>query len=67
MGVGEHHRLAADQHGPFVRLVKAGHDLDQRGLAGAVFSDQCVDLPGPEVQGDFREGLYAGKTFCDPF
>ena len=66
MGVGEHHRLAADQHGPLVRPVETGHDLDQRGLTGAVFSDQRVDFSRPELQIDLRKSLHTGETLCDP-
>jgi hypothetical protein len=40
------------QDGPPVRLLQAGDDLDQGGLAGPVLPDQGVDLAGLDVEAD---------------
>ena len=44
--------FAVDQEAAFVRPIKAGHDLDQRRLAGAILADKSVNLPRPDFQRD---------------
>ncbi len=43
-------RLAADQDVPGGRPDRAGENLDERRLAGAIRPHQCVDLAGPHRQ-----------------
>ena len=42
-----------------VRLVDAGHDLDQRRFAGAVLAEQRMHLAGPHVEADVGERAHA--------
>ena len=46
-------RLAGEQDLAAVRLVDAGHDLDQRRLAGAVLAEEGVDLARLEMHIEF--------------
>jgi hypothetical protein len=41
--------------------MDSGEHLGQRGLAAAVLSDQCVNLPYAEGDRDVAEGLDAGE------
>src|SRR5262249_47413533 len=58
-------RLATEEDLPFVRRVDAADDLDQRGFAGAVFSQQRVNLAWPERDRDVSQGHNAGKALGD--
>ena len=49
-GRGEMNDLVADANLARVRAMNAGHDLDQRRLAGAVLAEQRVDLAGAHVE-----------------
>ena len=42
--------LTVDFNGAAVGLVRAGDDLDERGLAGAVFAEQRVDFSCPQIK-----------------
>ena len=44
-----------------VRLVDAGDEVHERGLAGAVLADQRVHLAAPDLEGDVVDGTDAGK------
>ena len=59
------HRCAADADFAFVRLVNAGHDFDQRGLARTIFADQRSDLAGIELERDIVQRPHAGETLGD--
>jgi hypothetical protein len=54
-------RFAIDADLALVRLVDAGQDLDQRGLARPVFADKRGDLAGIEREADVRQRVDAGK------
>src|SRR3546814_17052504 len=47
------------------RLVDAADDLHQRGLAGAVFTADRVNLAAMQVETDVRQRPYAGKFLGD--
>src|SRR5690606_38625975 len=49
----------------FVRLVDAGEDLDQGGLARAVLADERRDLAGVEREAHARKRADAGKALGD--
>ena len=51
--------------GAGITLINAGNDLDQRGLAAAVFTSQAVDLARTDLQRNAVERLDAGKVFLD--
>ena len=44
------HALAVDFNGAAVGLVRAGDDLDERGFARAVFAEQRVNFPRPQIK-----------------
>src|SRR2546428_2663489 len=48
-----------------VWLIDAGQDFDQGALAGAVFTDQGVDLGGEQRQRNVVESLGSVETFGD--
>ena len=48
-----------------IGLVGAGHDLDQGGFAGAIFTEECVDLSGVEGDGDPAQGPDGAKRLGD--
>jgi len=48
---------AIQQHLAAVRLVNAGHDLDEGGFSGPVFAEQRVHLAGIEREGDIIQRL----------
>ncbi len=54
----ESHALPPQRQLPLVGGVDAAEDLHQRALAGAVFTDEAVDLAGQQVEIDAvkREG-----------
>ena len=55
-------RLAGQEDLATVRLIDAGHDLDQRRLARAVLAEKRVHLAGVKGQRDRLERLGRGKT-----
>ena len=61
--VGDGHIDAVPTDAALVRLVGAGHDLDQGGLAGAVLAEQAVHLAGANVQVHPVQGDDSGKPF----
>ncbi len=63
--VGERDRLAVPQDRPLVDVVRAGQDLDQRGLAGAVLAEQAVHLARAYDEVDTVEGAYARELLDD--
>ena len=56
--------VALEPEGAGVAAVHAGHDLDQRRLAGAVLADQRVDGAGPTLMLAERSARTAPKDFC---
>ena len=64
-GAADRDRLAGQEDLAAVRLVDAGHDLDQRRLAGAVLAEERVHLAGMEGQRDGLERLGRGKALGD--
>ena len=50
---------------PSSGLIEPVEDVHQRALAGAVFSQQGVDLPLLQGQVDVVVGQHAGETFGD--
>ena len=57
--------LAVDGDFALVRHVQAGQDIHQRGLAGAVFTQQGVDLAGLQVEVNVIVGEHRAETFHD--
>ena len=62
-GAAEAAGLALEDDLALVRLVDAGQNLDQRGLARAVFADEAVDGAALNVDGDVIQRLDAGELF----
>ena len=60
-GAGEADRLAVESHLAGVRLVDAGDDLHQRGLARPVLADDGEHLAGRERERHAVEGEDAGE------
>ncbi len=60
--IAEPDRPAIEPHLPRIRLVHAGQDLDQRGLAGAVLAQQRVDLATPDGEVHMIECLHADEA-----
>ena len=59
-GAGDRSRLTVDDDLAGVRLLDAGHDLDQRRLAGAVLTEEGVDLA--RVEGERRTVERLGRA-----
>src|SRR5262245_26642218 len=57
-------RAAYDQ-GAGIGMLGAGDDLDQRGLAGAVFPDKGVHLARPEIERYAIERAEPGEGLAD--
>ena len=55
------------QDAALLRPVKAGQQLDQRRLAGAVFTDQRQRLAGPDVQVDIAQGRLLGSRVGEAY
>ena len=49
-----------------VGLVRAGEDLDERRLAGAVLAEHAVHLARDDVEVDAAKRLHAGERLRDP-
>ena len=45
--------------------MRAGQNLDQRGFARAVLTDDGVDLAGPESEVDLLQGMGAEEALID--
>src|SRR6185436_20053567 len=58
-------RASANQQLAFVLLDRAGRDLDERGLAGAVLADERVDLAAAQLEGGAAQRLNAGVRLSD--
>ena len=56
---------ALDEQSPLVRRVRAGEDLDQRRLAGAVVAQDAEHLPRVDVRGDVLEGDDVPEVLAD--
>ena len=54
-GAAELHRLALKEDLPLRRLIHTSHDLCQRGLTGAVFSEERMDLARHEREADIAQ------------
>src|SRR6266496_4030054 len=52
-------------HLPAVRLISPGDDLHERGFAGAVFTDQCVNFAQTHREGHVVEYGDAAEGLCD--
>ena len=48
-----------------IRRIRAGDDVDQRRLAGAVFTEQDVNFAAPKVEVDAFQSDDAGKPLRD--
>src|SRR5262249_28740085 len=57
--------LAAEAHHAAARGEQAGHDIEQRGLAGAVGADDREDLPGLDGEADARQRGERAEAFRD--
>ena len=66
LDVGELDGLAVDEDAAGVRLVDAGHHLDQRGLAGAVLAEEHLDLAGADLHGDVVDDGDRAEGFAHP-
>ena len=62
-GIGEFHYLAADPDLAFVSRMHAGDDLDQGGLAGAVFTQERMHLTRAHVEINMVEHFDADEGF----
>ena len=60
------HRRAVEDHLALIRRVGARDDLDQGGLAGAVFADQPVNLARPDLRLTPLNACTPGKLFEIP-
>jgi hypothetical protein len=45
--------------------MEPGEDLDQRRLARAVLADECVDLPGADIEVHVAQSLHAREGLAD--
>ena len=57
--------LATEANLAAVRLVDASDDLDERGFARTIVSEQPDDLPGLEVEVDILEDAHATEVLVD--
>ena len=64
-GAANRDRPAGQKHLAAIRLMDAGHDLDQRRLAGAVLAEQGVNLAGVKRERDVFERLGGVETLGD--
>ena len=65
VGVVDPHRLAVLPDFALLRLVQAEQHAHQRGLARAVFPQQGVDLPPPQLERDVVVGDDTGELLGD--
>ena len=61
----ELHRQAVKHQTSGIRLIDAGHDLDERRLSCAVLAHQRVDLAGPDLERDIVERTDAREALAD--
>ena len=54
------HVRAADQNAALGRVVEAGNEVHQRGLAAACAADDADGLAGADAEGDMLQGFRAG-------
>ncbi len=50
----------------FVHMVDAEEAFHQCGFAGAIFTHECMDGPGADLQIYFVESFDTGETLADP-
>ncbi len=60
-------RVAVEPHDTGIGPVDAGHDLEQRALAGPVFADEAVHAAGLDREVDTLERPHAGEALDDGF
>ena len=65
LGAGDDHRGAVPAQFARIGLHDAVDHLDQRGLAGAVFTQQGMDFAGLDRERDIVVGQHPGKTLGD--
>src|SRR6266404_2741390 len=58
-------RLALPEDLPPVRFIQPGDDLHERGLSGAIFADQSMNLAWPHLEADIVEHPYTAKRLGD--
>ena len=59
-------RLAVQKNLAGVAVQRAGHDLDQRRLAGTVLAEQRMHFAGVQAEIDAFQRAHAGKPLDDP-
>ena len=59
--------LAVNQKSAFVGPIQAGHDLDQRRLAGSVLADKRVNFSRPDFHRDAVQRDNAWKALAHAF
>ena len=64
-GIEPRQHAPADRRACRDRALGAGHDLDQRRLAGAVLADQRVDFARAKIERDAVERADAGERLGD--
>src|SRR5471030_424480 len=62
---GRRIRLAGQLEGASVRLVQAGDNVEESGLAGAIRADQAVDLAFHDLDADVGQRLQATEALVD--
>ena len=62
IGVVDFNRLAVDPDFPFFRLIQAEKDAHQRGLSGAVFTQQRVYFALAQLEGNVVIGNDTGEA-----
>src|SRR5471032_2347437 len=62
---GRRIRLAGQLESARVRLIQAGDDVEEGGLAGAVRPDQAVDLALHDLDADIGQRLQAAEALVD--
>ena len=64
-GIGEGYFLVVNQDPPFVGLVIAGQNLEQRRLTRPILPDKGQDFARPDFKRDIVKGLNVGEGFAD--
>ena len=65
-GSGDVCWLPGQEHLSLVLVVEPVEDLHQGAFPGAVFAEQCVDLPGLDVEVHRVVGQHPWEPFGDP-
>ena len=60
-GRGEPHGFPVHQYFALIRLVKSGHDLDERGFSCAAFAHECIHFTWANIEAHAAQDLDAGK------